>query len=179
MKIELIFFLRNNYNMLLTSQLEPFPPQTPKNFVHGEVPIQIQGFWQQGRGSDVLEISHHLKYPLFLHHPFIFNQFSISILCGVMFIIMVFNTQILVSWLFMDVHIGKISNSTLLCQYFIHTHTHIYYKLKATQIYLKKKKLKEKFTTTHIKIYTQRNSEFNNYKQYKFLNITKKIQNYS
>ena len=39
----------------------------------------------------------------------------------------------------------------------------------------KKKKLKEKFTTTHIKIYTQRNSEFNNYKQYKFLNITKKI----
>ena len=70
---------------------------------------------------------------------FIFNQFSISILCGVMFIIMVFNTQILVSWLSMDVHIGKISNSTLLCQYFIYTHTHIYYKLKATQIYFKKK----------------------------------------
>ena len=64
---------------------------------------------------------------------FIFNQFSISILCGVMFIIIVFDTQILVSWLHVDVHIGKISNSTLLCQYLSHTHT--YYKLKATQIY--------------------------------------------
>ena len=70
---------------------------------------------------------------------FIFNQFSVSILCGVMIIIMVFDAQILVSWLPVDVHIGKISNSTLLCQYFIYIyiyiHTHIYYKLKATQIY--------------------------------------------
>ena len=30
---------------------------------------------------------------------FIFNQFSISILCGVMFIIIVLDAQILVSWL--------------------------------------------------------------------------------
>ena len=81
---------------------------------------------------------------------FIFNQFSISILCGVMFIIIVFDAQILVSWLPVDVHIRKISNSTLLCPYFIHihTHTHTYYKFKATQIYFFKK-LKEKFTTTH------------------------------
>ena len=46
---------------------------------------------------------------------FIFNQFSVSILCVVMFIIMVFNDQILVSWLPVDIHIGKINNSTLLC----------------------------------------------------------------
>ena len=35
-----IDFLRNNYNILLTSQLEPFLLYTPKHFVHGEVPIQ-------------------------------------------------------------------------------------------------------------------------------------------
>ena len=34
--------------------------------------------------------------------------------------------------------------------------------------------MKAKFTTTHINIYTQRNSKFINYKQYKFLNIKKK-----
>ena len=56
---------------------------------------------------------------------FIFNQFSVSILCEVMFIIMIFDAQILVLWLYVDVHIGKISNSTLLCQYFIYTHTYI------------------------------------------------------
>ena len=31
--------------MLLTLQLEPFSPYTPKHFVHGEVPIQLQGLW--------------------------------------------------------------------------------------------------------------------------------------
>ena len=39
---------------------------------------------------------------------FIFNQFSGFILCGVMFIIMVLDAQILVSWLPMgSTHIGK------------------------------------------------------------------------
>ena len=39
---------------------------------------------------------------------FIFNQFSVSIFCGVMFIIMVLDAQILVSWLPMgSTHIGK------------------------------------------------------------------------
>ena len=63
---------------------------------------------------------------------FIFNQSSVSILCGVMIIIMVFDAQILVLWLYVDVHIGKISNSTLLCQYFIYTHTHIEWKITTT-----------------------------------------------
>ena len=39
---------------------------------------------------------------------FIFNKFSVSILCGVMFTIMVLDVQILVSWLPMgSTHIGK------------------------------------------------------------------------
>ena len=55
-----------------------------------------------------MKISQHLKYPLFLHHPFIFNQFSVFILCEVMFIIMVLGAQILVSWLSVgSTHIGK------------------------------------------------------------------------
>ena len=37
----LSFFLRNNYNMLLIPQLEPFSSSTPKHFVHGEVSIQL------------------------------------------------------------------------------------------------------------------------------------------
>ena len=94
---------------------------------------------------------------------FIFNQFSISILCGVMFIIMVFNTQILVHgylWMY-------ILEKSVIVLYFVsisYIHIHIYYKLKATQIlkiiyiyththiYIHTyflKKLKEKFTTTH------------------------------
>ena len=111
---------------------------------------------------------------------FIFNQFSISILCGVMFIIIVFDTQILVSWLHVDVHIGKISNSTLLCQYLslshthTHTHTHILQIKSYPNLFFFKIETKI-YYNTYIKIYTQRNSEFNNYKQYKFLNITKKI----
>ena len=36
------FFLKNNYNMLLTLQLESFLPYTPKHFVHGKVSIQLQ-----------------------------------------------------------------------------------------------------------------------------------------
>ena len=55
-----------------------------------------------------MEISHHLKYPLFLHNPFYINQFSVSILCGVMFIIMVLDAQIMVLWLLVgSTHIGK------------------------------------------------------------------------
>ena len=80
----------------------------------------------------------------------------------------------------MDVHIGKISNSTLLCQYFIYiyiyiyAHTHTYYKLKSTQIYYFFLNEGKFYYNPHIKMYTQINYEFNNYKQYKFLNITKK-----
>ena len=107
---------------------------------------------------------------------FIFNQFSISILCGVMFIIMIFDAQILVSWLLVDVHIVKTNNSTLLCQYFIHTHTHTHFtNYKLPKFILKKKFWKKNLLQhMHKNIHTQRNSEFNNYKKYKLLNITKK-----
>ena len=37
-------FIRNNYNMLLILQLEPFPFQIP-HFVYGEVLIQLQGLY--------------------------------------------------------------------------------------------------------------------------------------
>ena len=39
------FFLRNNYNILLTPQFKPFPPLDPKHSLHGKMPIQLQGFW--------------------------------------------------------------------------------------------------------------------------------------
>ena len=85
---------------------------------------------------------------------FIFNQFSISILCGVMFIIMVFNTQILVHgylWMY-------ILEKSVIVPYFVsisYTHTHIL-QIKSYPNLFKKRKLKEKFTSTHIKIYTQK-----------------------
>ena len=55
-----------------------------------------------------MEISHHLKYPLFLHHLFLYLINFVSILCGVMFIIMVLGAQILVSRVPVgSTHIGK------------------------------------------------------------------------
>ena len=44
-------FLRDNYNMLLTPQLEPFPPYTPKHFMHGEVPIQLQALFYHEKSA--------------------------------------------------------------------------------------------------------------------------------
>jgi len=38
-------FLRFNYNMLLTMQLEYFPLYISKHLVHAEVPIQLQESW--------------------------------------------------------------------------------------------------------------------------------------
>ena len=44
--VRVFFFLRDNYNMLLSSQLESFPlTKPPKCFVHGNVSIQLQDPW--------------------------------------------------------------------------------------------------------------------------------------
>ena len=61
---------------------------------------------------------------------------------------------------------------------YIYIYTYIHTHLLQIKSYpnLFKKKIERKiYYNTHTKIYTQRNSEFNNYKQYKFINITKKI----
>ena len=75
--------MRDNYNMLLTLQLEPFPPKTPKHFVHGEVPIQLQGLWEIDKVAYIKKIYKSIKikgsqnnYNFFLY--FVWHQFQMT-----------------------------------------------------------------------------------------------------
>ena len=66
--------------MLLTPQLKPFPPQTPKHFMHEKVLIQLQGLWPM---SNCLLFTYKPICFFFLHYShFAISHHSCVIVCG-------------------------------------------------------------------------------------------------
>ena len=66
-ELEFFFFLKNNYNMLLTPQFEPGPPRPPSTLYMGRCQFSYKVFGKRARtdhGLKLLNIrnQHHMYY---------------------------------------------------------------------------------------------------------------------